>query len=35
LDRDGRSTRANVPDAVKVERRVRHLRRVLTSRIMT
>ncbi|MCS0454610.1 DUF1127 domain-containing protein [Vibrio diabolicus] len=35
LDSDGRSTRANVPDAVKVERRVRHLRRVLTSRIMT
>ncbi|AQW57651.1 Uncharacterised protein [Vibrio owensii] len=35
LDKDGRSTQASVPDAVKVERRVRHLRRVLTSRILT
>ncbi|EKO3826909.1 DUF1127 domain-containing protein [Vibrio harveyi] len=35
LDKDGRSTRTNVPDAVKVDRRVRHLRRVLTSRILT
>lgn len=34
-DKDGRSTQASVPDAVKVERRVRHLRRVLTSRILT
>ncbi|MEH0699590.1 DUF1127 domain-containing protein [Vibrio owensii] len=35
LNKDGRSTQASVPDAVKVERRVRHLRRVLTSRILT
>ena len=35
LDKDGRSTRTSVPDAVKVDRRVRHLRRVLTSRILT
>ncbi|AYO15610.1 DUF1127 domain-containing protein [Vibrio owensii] len=35
LDKDGRLTQASVPDAVKVERRVRHLRRVLTSRILT
>ncbi len=35
LDQDGRSTRANVPDTVKIERRVRHLRRVLTARILT
>ncbi|WP_199459390.1 DUF1127 domain-containing protein [Vibrio owensii] len=35
LDKDGRSTQASVPDAVKVERQVRHLRRVLTSRILT
>ncbi|WP_039989114.1 hypothetical protein [Vibrio owensii] len=35
LDKDGRPTQASVPDAVKVERRVRHLRRVLTSRILT
>lgn len=35
LDKDGRSTQASIPDAVKVERRVRHLRRVLTSRILT
>ncbi|WP_417553762.1 hypothetical protein [Marinomonas fungiae] len=28
LDPEGRSTRASVPDTVKVERRVRHLRRV-------
>ncbi|CAH1536577.1 conserved hypothetical protein [Vibrio owensii] len=35
LDKDGRSTQASVPDAVKIERRVRHLRRVLTSRILT
>ncbi|WP_343291164.1 DUF1127 domain-containing protein [Vibrio harveyi] len=35
LDKDGRSIRTSVPDAVKVDRRVRHLRRVLTSRILT
>ncbi|MCV3262490.1 DUF1127 domain-containing protein [Vibrio harveyi] len=35
LDKDGSSTRTSVPDAVKVDRRVRHLRRVLTSRILT
>ncbi|CAM2949336.1 DUF1127 domain-containing protein [Vibrio mytili] len=35
LDEDGRSTQASVPDAVKIERRVRHLRRALTSRIST
>ncbi len=35
LDQDGRSTRASVPDTVKVERRVRHLRRMLTARIPT
>ncbi len=35
LDLDGRSTRVSVPDTVKVERRVRHLRRVLTARIST
>ncbi len=35
LDQDGRSTRVSVPDTVKVERRVRHLRRVLTARIVT
>ncbi len=35
LDPDGRSTRASVPDNVRIERRVRHLRRVLTARIPT
>ncbi|YCO03219.1 DUF1127 domain-containing protein [Vibrio sp. VNB-15] len=35
LDKEGRSTQISVPDAVKVERRVRHLRRVLTARIPT
>ncbi|MDF2155444.1 DUF1127 domain-containing protein [Vibrio sp. CAU 1672] len=35
LDNEGRSMRGTIPDAVKVERRVRHLRRVLTSRITT
>lgn len=35
LDQDGRSTRVSVPDTVKVERRVRHLRRVLAARIPT
>ncbi len=35
LDKDYCSTRTSVPDAVKVDRRVRHLRRVLTSRILT
>ncbi|EDP57516.1 hypothetical protein [Vibrio sp. AND4] len=35
LDADGRSAKTSVPDAVKVDRRVRHLRRVLTSRILT
>jgi uncharacterized protein YjiS (DUF1127 family) len=35
LDKEGRSNHVSVPDAVKVERRVRHLRRVLTARIPT
>ncbi|MGR5236149.1 DUF1127 domain-containing protein [Vibrio alfacsensis] len=35
LDKEGRSTQSSTPDAVKVERRVRHLRRALTSRILT
>ncbi|CAH1527121.1 MULTISPECIES: hypothetical protein [Vibrio] len=35
LDKEGRSTQTCIPDAVKVERQVRHLRRVLTSRIPT
>ncbi len=35
LDREGRVTQTSVPEAVKVERRVRHLRRVLTARIPT
>ncbi|AUI85330.1 DUF1127 domain-containing protein [Vibrio azureus] len=35
LDFEGRSNRAYVPDAVKTERKTRHLRRVLSLRIMT
>ncbi len=35
LDQDGRSAQVSIPDTVKVERRVRHLRRVLTARIPT
>lgn len=35
LETDGRPIGFSVPDAVKVERRVRHLRRVLSSRIIT
>lgn len=35
LESDGRPIGFSEPDAVKVERRVRHLRRVLSARILT
>ncbi|WP_159655752.1 DUF1127 domain-containing protein [Vibrio atypicus] len=35
LEQDGRSIAHNEPDSVKAERRVRHLRRVLSARIIT
>ncbi|GAB2637112.1 DUF1127 domain-containing protein [Vibrio panuliri] len=35
LDRDGRPLGKSVDPEVKAERRIRHLRRVLTSRILT
>lgn len=35
LEPDGRSVSHSEPDNVKVARRMRHLRRVLTSRIVT
>ncbi|MGR5132731.1 DUF1127 domain-containing protein [Vibrio alfacsensis] len=35
LDKERRSTHSSIPDVVKIERRVHHLRRVLTSRILT
>ncbi|CAE6964247.1 hypothetical protein ACOMICROBIO_GDFFDHBD_04305 [Vibrio sp. B1REV9] len=35
LDAEGRAILTRTPDEVQVDRRVRHLRRVLTSRILT
>ncbi|GAA5647122.1 MULTISPECIES: hypothetical protein [Vibrio] len=35
LEQDGRPVGMSEPDAVKAERRVRHLRRVLSARIPT
>ena len=35
LEKGGRCIGDTVPDSVKIERRIRHLRRVLSSRIST
>lgn len=35
LETDGRTIGVSLPDAVKVERRMRHLRRVLNARLLT
>ena len=35
LDAEGRANKASLPATVKVERRVRHLRRIVLSRLAT
>ncbi len=35
IEQDGRTIGHSEPDAVKAERRIRHLRRVLSARIIT